>query len=978
MQRFDCLAKDAPILGLHFLEASAGTGKTFAIEQVVARLIQTQECELEQILVVTFTRAAARELKLRIRSNLSRLAQRNEERPLVDALAIFDRSQIFTIHSFCSRMLNEFGFATGLSPMSITADSSNRDAGIRDFLERGISPELLCLEQLEIVLKWAGSMEELAHLLKTKDGSPEDHTFSSRAQEFFSLCPPLVPSKLQEDWNALKGNYKKEKGDLEGQIEALATGNFAKLIREKGTIFSFLCAENKKIKAKDPEHLNYPGFFEWGKRHLLPLIEQAADPRIILDTLLSAWKPIDRAILLESGELTHDELLLAMRRAIDTPLFCEKIRQKYTAVLIDEFQDTDPIQWEIFEKLFLSKDALPKAVYLIGDPKQSIYRFRKADLYTYLKAKQAIPTEGHFYLDTNFRSSQSLISTLNQLFDREWLHLPREKTTLPYIPVRAGTDLKTEFLDGKGAVHCVFLGKQDIYAYIAGEILRLKGEVAHYRDWAVLVKDRFEAAQMQTVLTSLGIPSHCASKEPLADTLAFEAIREFLEALANPTNLAVIKRVLAGPFYHFSAADIQALDHFSLEVYRFSLEERGLSATFRVFFQDRPFLNRQFSSDCRQILERLFEWEQQNGFTFEGVFQFFDKMGRDTDLFQRKEEGEDDVQILTMHMSKGLEYSIVFALGLASRTPACDEEAQSEKLRQLYVAATRAKKRLYIPIPIHSKEPLEGTEAPMELFCKALSSGEALEQALEKIALSTSLSIEKVAGPVPLPQSVEKISPQSQPRQRIEVPLQPSSYMLSFTALAQETEREFLDPLPEGELPRGPETGVLIHRIYERIFSENEAWKHRSPVSRIVQEEMGLGPLAFWVSEVDEMVQASLDLLLPHGFCLRDLEATSIRAEVEFLFDSAPHYLKGFIDLVFLRNEQLYFVDWKTNWLASYDETAVIEAISTHQYDLQASIYAEALKKSGLELPVSAIYLFVRGPAAYCFKPKTLGIHDPI
>src|SRR6185295_2013743 len=160
MQRFDCLAMETPIFGPHFLEASAGTGKTFAIEHVVARLLLSGKFELEQILIVTFTRAATRELKLRIRSNLDRLLSDKrfpylEEganlRPIEDALATFERSQIFTIHSFCSRMLTEFDQIkeAGSSP-------SKREDGIRDFLEFRVTSDLICPEQLELLLRWAG------------------------------------------------------------------------------------------------------------------------------------------------------------------------------------------------------------------------------------------------------------------------------------------------------------------------------------------------------------------------------------------------------------------------------------------------------------------------------------------------------------------------------------------------------------------------------------------------------------------------------------------------------------------------------------------------------------------------------------------------------------------------------------------------------------------------------------------------------
>src|SRR5690606_18322224 len=120
---------------------------------------------------------------------------------------------------------------------------------------------------------------------------------------------------------------------------------------------------------------------------------------------------------------------------------------------VDEFQDTDAVQWEIFQKIFL-KGSL-RSLFLVGDPKQSIYRFRKADIYTYLKAKEALGEACIYHLDTNFRSSKDLIGALNVLFSRDWFHLPKVSKSLPYYPVKAGSKIQTSFPDHKGAVHFI-------------------------------------------------------------------------------------------------------------------------------------------------------------------------------------------------------------------------------------------------------------------------------------------------------------------------------------------------------------------------------------------------------------------------------------------------------------------------------------------------------------------------------------------
>jgi len=941
MQRFDCLAKEIPLFGPHFLEASAGTGKTFAVEHIVARLLLSG-IELEEILVVTFTRAATRELKLRIRSNLEKIVSKgspylepshNLER-LTTAIASFDRNQIYTIHGFCFRMLKEFAYEMEL-PLSMKEEISSEriDAALSDFFEGKLNRKIVSAEQLEVLLRTI-PVEELVRKLK-KGEEPETFTPYSELEAAFKV-QELDLEKLREDFAALKESYRKKDANFDAQLRALAKRELGPLIREKGTLFAFLSPENKKVRTKEPAFLHYPGFFDWARENLLPLIERALEAT--LPAILAAWKPLERKILAEEGSFGPDALLKTMQQAVQKESFREKVQKKYRAVLIDEFQDTDPIQWEIFQTIFAKTETL----YLIGDPKQSIYRFRKADLYTYLRAKESIGPEGHFYLDTNFRSSKELLGALNRLFDRQWLHLPKEKKTLPYLPVRAGLELSSQLNDAKGAVHCVISNGEDLFSYVAAEIVRLKKEVEAFSSFAVLVKDRFQAAKITEMLTHLNIPNIARSHELLSESLAFEAIEELFEALADPRHFGKAKAVAAGPF--------GALD---LPSFRDLLEEQGLAKMCAAL----PNL----SGDALQVFELLFEWESKVGFSHEGVARFFAacrNQDPDDAPCVWKDTSSDAVQIMTMHVSKGLEFDIVFAPGLAERTPPSDAEADAEKLRQLYVAMTRAKRRLYLPILQSKKTAAEGRQAPIELFCQALGSW---EEELQAISAETSLTIERLEGAVPLPEKIEL--PALEKAASFEIPPFEPSYLLSFTAIAQESSSEALEAMEEPNglytihnLPRGAETGVLIHSIFERVFA-GDLYTDLIPKT-----------LLPWKEAIAQMVEEVLDLPLPTGFCLRDVERAKARTEVEFLFETSPNYLKGFIDLVFLHKGVLYFLDWKTNWLgkeaSSYSPDRLEAAMKDHQYHLQASIYREALRRCWDGPIGGAVYVFVRGPQA--------------
>lgn len=1051
MQRFDCLSPDCPLFGMHLLEASAGTGKTFSIEHVFVRLLlasqEDRPIEAEQILAVTFTRAAARDLKARIRANLEKALQFLSEsdfpegaweylrpfkgslaavRTLGDALASFDQSSIFTIHGFCWRMLQEFAFEAkgGFSlpdPDGGVRFSQRLEQAARDFLAWGISEEDLCPEQMAILLKKFSSVDEIAERLLRV----EEFSFEKAGQASFSTlrsrCKAALhnwmnggfqnsveETKLLGDFAEMRGGYKSGvKGDFERQVRALAQF-FADpdsplplraLLRERGTLFEFLDPANRKVKATPLKALHYPGFFDWAKETFAPLIQDAEKHAFAV--LQAAWRPIAEKILAEENGIDPDEILHRMRRAIEMPAFAQAVKKKYAAAIIDEFQDTDALQWEIFRRLFIEDEPL-RALYLVGDPKQSIYRFRKADVYIYLQARDLLGEKNVYCLDTNFRSSKELVGALNALFDRDWLHLPKAKRTLPYLPVKAGADREPLLPDGKGALH--FLQAEEpsneafdngLLPYTAAEIARLLPQMKSANSFAVLVKDRYQAEKALEVLRAIGLPAVARSHTPLGQTLAFQAIEELFQAIEKPNDLNFARIVLAGPFGGPSGGP--GLERIFGEG-KSILEERGLPHFFRFwmdFSVDGRSLRERaiacgssFYADLMQIFELLFAWEKREGFSFEGLSAYLallkelpaEKGGR-----RRMEAETEAVQVMTLHASKGLEFDVVFALGLSARSPESEEETEelnAEKQRLLYVAMTRAKRRLYAPLLFPREEAADSMRSPIELFCGQLAKEAPLEKLLQELAEKASITCERLSIPFELPPAREIFSspPISLSSTRLSAPFSPS-YLSSFTFLAKTKESEVAwSELPDEEhtihtLPRGAETGIIVHRIFERVFSADfPLWRSPREIDLLIGEELRDTPLLPWREAILQSVRKTLALPLQTesaSFCLADLEPGQLQVEMEFLFDAAPDFIKGFIDLVFCHRGTYYLVDWKTNWLglsdADYAETALRSAMESHDYPLQASLYAEALRRHLRRHALSpfsyggAFYFFVRG-----------------
>ncbi len=963
MRRFDCLASETPIFGPHLLEASAGTGKTFSIEHIYVRLI-LEGIEVKQVLAVTFTRAATRELKGRIRENLEKaLKALSEKKPIWDylrpyaekgeliqqALSEFNQCQIFTIHGFCYRMLKEFAFEAKIGSLGNPDEGKKIPDFLRkacvDFLENGIDEDLLCEEQMALLLKEFESMEKLIERLLALEELPAAPCFL----EAFNRCKAALHTvsvkeeKLLEDFLALEPNFKSGiKGDFISQVKALANFQekkaFRILLKERGSLFDFLNLKRKKVRAKEPASLHYPGFFDWAREHIGPLVKQRVFP-----ILQSAWKAIAQKILQEEEHLDPDEILKRMRRALENADFAQHVEKKYAAAIIDEFQDTDAVQWEIFQKLFFEKPM--RAVYLVGDPKQSIYRFRKADVYTYLKAQEFLGEEHTYQLDTNFRSSKGLIGALNALFHREWLFLPKEKRALPYCPVRAGAQIKTDFDDEKGSIHFLIsegepasLFERVFLPFTAREIQKFK-----IGSCAILVKDRYQIQKAVAFLNSQGIPAVAKSYTPLGQTEAFQAISELFDAITFPKDKNLARIVMAGPFRDESIIDLRSI-----------LEEKGLA----FLAQKIPL-----DSDGEQIFELLFAWEKAEGFSFEGLKRCLNQLRSEE---RRVQVDEEAVQIMTLHISKGLEFDVVFAIGLSARTKESgdSEEMEAEKKRLLYVAMTRAKKRLYVPIAISDKDPDPGTHSPMELFLSHFKNG---HEEIFELAKRESITFEHLRESIQLEpfQPIQIKEPKKNiPRER---PYKPF-FLNSFTSLAKPHEIEWKPEEKSDEftlqtMPRGSETGILIHSIFEELFGSKEPiWQESEKIERLIRGKIKFSPLELWENAIVQMVLQTLSLPLLEGFCLSSLKPKDLQVEMEFVYADKPNLIKGFIDLVFRYKEKIYLVDWKTNWLENYEKKSLKNEMQTHDYYFQASIYQEALYRH-IKMKPSAFYIFVRGGA---------------
>lgn len=1099
--RFDVLSRDLNVLGPHFLEASAGTGKTFAIEHFVTRLLieKNPPLSIHEVLIVTFTRAATRELKIRIRRNLqTTYAQLVSDDPSVDylkalveegkqeetlrriksVLAQFDSAQIFTLHGFCFRALKEFALEAnmgfGLSNPEEIFASSFLEKYTKNFLKEELKSLKFSPYQIHLLLKrYQFDIKKLSwDLINKATGNHSIAPFKSFDELHEELLcslkafPEIEAKKWVEDVFLLTPHYKKMTDpSFPSQIQLLAKilekrscerSEFQELLK-KEFFLERIHPDYLKVRAQLPssEALHYPGLVEQVKEMFLPAIQVARDPIKIFFRVAKALKEKLADVFETQEYFSPDGILQKMAEAVEIPSFVEKLQKRYRSVIVDEFQDTDPLQWKIIEKLFCQTS---DAICLVGDPKQSIYAFRNADVYTYLHAAEKLGETAKKRLDTNYRSTPSLVQALNTFFalpGPNWLSLPLLGQGLDVMPVHF---VPKEETFRSPPLHFFMVedsqerGRQiptddtlerKILPFIGSTLAKLyQEEGVRFEEMAILVKDRFQAKKVIEHLKKWNIPAYFKRGSFLFHSPAFYALKEVLEATLFPYDLNRLKIALGSCFIGWDVSLLKRgiEDEEVLEAKRqmLILHQLLVNRGFALFFQQ--FLNSSFSSsqktvlttllfsndptlykDLRKLSEILIEEEVHRGLKREQLLDFLERMGEEAQEEESRfkapcQQAEGSVVIMTTHLSKGLEFDTVFALGTVARNrlpqecvirkeevvpfdanhPLCIEaikELEAEKLRQLYVALTRAKKRLYVPIVIDKEgtPPTFGTASAIELFfqkCLPTISIQSIQTLFSPFTSLISCDVIQEQVPSPLPSLQLEAFP---PRFMTQIDLPKPQLITSFSALYQKREEVIfsadlsmenpsdLSPLT---LPLGVETGQILHRIFEKLFKlQLYSPFQEEKISLMITQEIQ-GTL---LERFHSIFLPWLKELLSQEICgmrLLALVPSHVQQEMEFYFPSKDYIVKGFCDLLFQWEGKYYLLDWKSNYLGSkledYSKENIEKTMDAHGYFLQASIYKEALKRYVKlfdkrpfeEVFGGAIYFFIRGNAPYVFIPS--------
>lgn len=741
-----------PLKGQQLIEASAGTGKTYTITALYLRLllglgdIDDQPLGPDQILVVTFTEAATEELRERIRQRIidarsaflqSKLSQSIPSGdPILDALQAkltdtdqavrlleqaarqMDEAAIFTIHGFCQRMLKQHAFESGsLFETELTQDDQSllRHA-VLDFWRNEVYPLDRALTQCILEI-WANPdrlMLDIRSYIHRAGIRIEPDLSAHSLRQLFD--------QRQQALNQFKQAWLENDDDLQALIQDSSVNKRsytkASLPKWLSRIDDYAASElmepnkelSKILQRFSQQTLREKSAAEGAPEHpLFQQLQQLLDETLPVKELLTAraLKQISQrfAASKRSKQLqTFDDLLSGLHAALSrdaTGALAQAIRQQFPVAMIDEFQDTDPTQYEIFTRLYA--DIHRSALIMIGDPKQAIYAFRGADIFTYIRARRGV--DQTYTLDKNWRSTPSMVAAVNQLFQQAAAPFIYDED-IPFTPVSAAKQNQAALIIEGEKSAALTLWHQDVEVPMskqqhlalfakacAAEIDRLlsghsqigEGEKARSvsgSDIAVLVRDRSEAEAVQRALAEYEHPCvYLSNRDSVFNSAQAQELALLLAAIENPLNERALRAALATELMRQSAYDLDCLNHDELRWqalveefsdYRTIWKRSGVLPMLHRLLHQRN-LAAQILADGggERVLTNLLhmaELLQQAGVEIEGMSgllrwlneQIVNAAGEQDDRIMRLESENNVVTIVTVHKSKGLEYPIVF------------------------------------------------------------------------------------------------------------------------------------------------------------------------------------------------------------------------------------------------------------------------------------------------------------------------------
>ncbi len=751
-QPFDIFS--IPSQGVQLIEASAGTGKTYSISSLYLRLLLEKKLRVEEILVVTFTEAATAELHERIRSRLRLAADgfennRDNNDPVIKellasscdykadlmrlklAVCEIDQASVSTIHGFCRRILKQNAFESGISfDLELIADTSDLLTEIVNDFWVSKSCELnnkqFALLQSQIGHDELSSLMGLA--VKHRDFPLFSVSGSADLNQAFELFTSSYAS-VHEIWQADKDTIVDEIMSCDG-FKAEVRKDLAQglLNRLEGYLVmpepsSYIipqgcnCFSQAKLQDPDggvctkkaiksgviPQHTFFAAWenlvtqAEW--------LKQASAKNIMAEAVLFARLQITKR-LNEQNLQSFDDLLYGLDRALKSSSgarLLRLIRRQFPVALIDEFQDTDPVQYRIFSSIYRDQPSL--GLYLIGDPKQAIYGFRGADIYAYLGAAQMVG-DAAYTMSINWRADNMMVQAVNELFSFTEGQGPFFDERIAYHPISARPEARDNWHSpqlGQAPLQFINISDQfpltrerhpkkdfedalprlvaeDISGLLASDACIADKQVVP-GDIAVLVRTNEQALAIQDALRRCRIHSVLKSKASVFSSKEALDLYRLFAAVADPASDSKLRVALVTDVLGLTANSLADLNEderlWQEQVSRFQFWRdtwltHGIMQMIRVIFEEYNVPARIIEFDngerrltnLRHIAELMQDKGQEQHLSpvrqVAWLYKQIERKSKGQEAELRLESDEQAVQLVTVHKSKGLEYPIVY------------------------------------------------------------------------------------------------------------------------------------------------------------------------------------------------------------------------------------------------------------------------------------------------------------------------------
>lgn len=735
------------LTGARLIEASAGTGKTFTISALVLRLLLGDDARraplnIDQILVVTFTEAATAELRGRIRARIHQarldflrghsddfltrhLIEQSCDRAMDAERLLFaeqnmDQAAVFTIHGFCQRMLKEHAFESGIAFESefLTSESTLRLRAVEDCWRSRFYP--LAKSLIARVMSFWSEPKALLSSLQSVLSQPQlnlsgINVDTDPADWFNERLAAISQFKLR--WQT----------EFDGLLEALDAADLDKRSYSMRNLPKWLdemhqFASEPTQNEQLPKNIARFGSAMLGEKtktgelpaHPLisavdKLLEDDIDLKsLLLKRLIPQIRERFAQLKLQLQQLGFDDLLAILADALSTDnehVLAQHIRSRYPVAMIDEFQDTDPQQYRIFSTIYALDESADTGLFLIGDPKQAIYGFRGADIFTYMQARRQV--SAHYTLPTNYRSSGAMVNAVNQLFlfhDNPFIY----RDAIEFIAVDSGEKNRQSqgvSIDDKSVPALSFrvadngapslnsrdyqqLQARDCSAQIhqwlqSGQLDEgAAGKRAvQAKDIAVLVRTNREGQLIAQALDKLAIAYVLrANRDSVFESDEGYQLYLQMAAALNPNDERMLRAALAVPLLGYQISQLEELNLDELRWqqcvdeylhYQRIWQRRGILPMLYRWLEQRDIAARILTERAgeRQLtnllhLGELLQSQAQQLDSPAALLRWFAQQllspesGADETQI-RLESDAKRVQIVTIHKSKGLEYPIV-------------------------------------------------------------------------------------------------------------------------------------------------------------------------------------------------------------------------------------------------------------------------------------------------------------------------------